>query len=76
MNHLTLCWSDIIKEDLMANAASFSYVDASILADTLCFSIVYYQYTVLCKSVEILAENLAYLNMISQYILKEFEETE
>lgn len=25
---------------------------------------------------EILAENVAYLNMISQYILKEFKETE
>lgn len=30
INHLTLSWSDIIKEDLMADAASFSYADASI----------------------------------------------
>lgn len=52
INHLTLSWSDIIKEDLMADAASFSYADASIGTDTLCFSIVYYQHTVLCKSVE------------------------
>lgn len=64
----------------MADAASFSYADASIGTDTLCFSIVYYQHTVLCKSVEwllkeILAENLAHLNLISQYILKEYEET-
>lgn len=54
----------------MADAASFSYADASIGTDTLCFSIVYYQHTVLCKSVEwllkeILAENLARLNLIS-----------
>lgn len=33
----------------MADAASFSYADASIGTDTLCFSIVYYQHTVLCK---------------------------
>lgn len=35
----------------MANAASFSYADASIGTDTLCFSIVYYQDTVLCQKV-------------------------